>query len=264
MAVATIKRIYLQNFKRFREYTIEPNDRINILVGDNEAGKSSVLEAIDLAAGGNVRRVEAIGIDRLLNIDAVQEFISGERKFTNLPRLAIELYLEGDFGFEMNGKNNSQGILANGIRLICEPNPDYVNEINEALEAHGEYFPYDYYHIRFSTFADEGYTGYKKKLRSVLIDSAGMSSEYATNDFVKRMYLQYTEAEVKERALHNSRYRIMRNEFQNDSLRELNDRVPAEKGYTFGLRSGSSMSVSGDLMIYESGIEIDNKGTGKL
>ena len=263
MAVATIKRIYLQNFKRFQEYTIEPNDRINILVGDNEAGKSSVLEAIDLAAGGNVRRVEAIGIDRLLNIDAVQEFISGERKFTNLPRLVIELYLEGNFGFEMNGKNNSQGILANGIRLICEPNPDYVNEINEALEAHGEYFPYDYYHIRFSTFADEGYTGYKKKLRSVLIDSAGMSSEYATNDFVKRMYLQYTEAEVKERALHNSRYRIMRNEFQNDSLRELNDRVPAEKGYTFGLRSGSSMSVSGDLMIYESGIEIDNKGTGK-
>lgn len=93
MAV-TIKKVKLINFKRFKNYIIEPNNKINILVGDNEVGKSSVLEAIDLVASGNVRRVEVIGLDRLLNIDAVQTFNAGMRTFNNLPTLRIELYLE--------------------------------------------------------------------------------------------------------------------------------------------------------------------------
>ena len=68
----SISKIKLINFKRFRNYVIEPNNRINILVGDNEVGKSSVLEAIDLVASGNVRRVEAMGLDCLINIDAIK------------------------------------------------------------------------------------------------------------------------------------------------------------------------------------------------
>ena len=48
-----IKKIRLINFRRFIDYTIEPNDRINVFVGDNEVGKSSVLEAIDLITSGS-------------------------------------------------------------------------------------------------------------------------------------------------------------------------------------------------------------------
>ena len=51
-----IVKIRLINFKRFIDYTVFPNDRVNILVGDNEVGKSSILEAIDLVANGNVHR----------------------------------------------------------------------------------------------------------------------------------------------------------------------------------------------------------------
>ena len=76
-----------------------PNEKINILVGDNEVGKSSILEAIDLLANGNVRKVESIGIDKLLNIDAVKAFMNGNRIFEELPKLVVELYLEGEFDF---------------------------------------------------------------------------------------------------------------------------------------------------------------------
>lgn len=34
-----ISKIKLINFKRFRDYTIETNEGMNILVGDNEVGK---------------------------------------------------------------------------------------------------------------------------------------------------------------------------------------------------------------------------------
>jgi len=258
-----IKKIRLINFKRFRNYIIEPNKRINILVGDNEVGKSSVLEAIDIVASGNVHRVESIGLDKLLNIEAVRIFKSGVRDFDHLPVLIIELYLSGEFDHSMNGKNNTDGVICDGIRMVCAPNQDYRNEIKDALDAHEDYFPYDYYSIRFSTFADEGYTGYKKKLRCTFIDSSSMDSEYATKDFVRRMYMQYTESNVKERTLHKSQYRLMRNNYRTECLKSLNERLPAEKRYTFGLKGGASMELERDLMIFEDEIEINSKGTGK-
>ena len=72
--VTVIKKIKLINYKRFHNYVIEPNDRINILVGDNEVGKSSVLEAIDLVAGGNVRRVEFCAAFFAVLIDLLDSF----------------------------------------------------------------------------------------------------------------------------------------------------------------------------------------------
>ena len=66
---------------------IEPNDRLNILTGDNETGKSSVLEAIDLVACGNVHKVESIGLDKLICLEAVKIFQTGNRTFENLPKL---------------------------------------------------------------------------------------------------------------------------------------------------------------------------------
>lgn len=37
-----ITKIRLINFRRFKNYTVIPNARINILAGDNEVGKSSM------------------------------------------------------------------------------------------------------------------------------------------------------------------------------------------------------------------------------
>lgn len=260
---STIAEIKLKNYKRFRDYTIIPNPRVNILVGDNEVGKSSVLEAIDLVSSGSVRKVESIGIDKLLSIEAVNAFNDGTRSYDNLPVLIIELYLSGDFDHTTNGRNNSKGIVCDGIRLVCAPNQDFQTAITESLQEQTDYFPYDYYSIRFSTFADEGYNVYKKQLRSILIDSSNMNSDYATNDFIRRMYSQYTEDDIKERAVHKGKYRQLKNHFRTDSLDALNRRIPADKNYAFGLKPSSVYGLESDLMIYEDEIGIDSKGTGK-
>lgn len=135
--------------------------------------------------------------------------------------MKIELYLTGNFDFTMNGKNNLDGIVCDGIMLVCKPNTDYRSEISSILASSDDYFPYEYYSISFSTFADEGYTGYKKKIRSIFIDSSNMNSERATTDFVRRLYMQYTESDVKERAYHKSGYRQMRIGFQTNTLKNL-------------------------------------------
>ncbi len=259
---ASISKIKLENYKRFRQYEFIPNEKTNILVGDNEAGKSTILEAIDLVISGNVRKAESIGIDRMINAESIEEFIKGKKKYNELPEVKIELFLNGNFGFEMEGKNNSDGVTACGIRMICAPDPEYEHEIVDSIKADPNFFPYDYYTVRFSTFADEGYSGYKKKIRSVFIDSSNLNSDYATKDFVKRMYSHYTEGNVKERVIHKSKFRQLKNQFEIENLTELNSRVPEGEDYSFKFRGNDCTNFSDELMIYEKSVPLDNKGTG--
>lgn len=258
----TIEKIRLINFKRFEDYTIYPNERINILVGENEVGKSSVLEAIELVAQGSSRQVESIGLDTLININAIKRF-EETRTYESLPKMAIELYLKGDFDHTMNGRNNSLNIICDGIKLVCEPNDDYINEINNFLNEETNVFPYEYYNIRFSTFADEAYSGYKKKLRAVYINNSDMDSEYVTKNFIAKMYNQYTEENKIERIEHRSKYREMKNNFCRENLKDLNERIPLDKNYKFALQNSYSDVFSNDLMIYEDSIAINNRGTGQ-
>ena len=258
---SSIRKIYLENFKRFRQYTIEPKDNINVLIGDNETGKSSILEAIDLVANGNIHRIENIGIDRLMNTDAVNDFLQGDKQIKNLPTIRVELFLNGSFDFTMNGKNNHEKKSCDGIRLICEPNLDYASEIEEAISADPNYFPFDYYSARFSTFADESFTEYRKKLKCVMIDSTKMNSVYATNDFIQRMYSYYTEDEKKLRTIHKSEYRKVREDFSKNALGYLNSKIQKDN-YLFGLKNGSVVSLENNLTIYEDNVSIDCKGTG--
>ena len=48
-----INKVIIENFKCFKgRFLVELNKCLNILVGDNEAGKSTILEAIHLALTG--------------------------------------------------------------------------------------------------------------------------------------------------------------------------------------------------------------------
>ena len=56
-----ITRLMLQNFKKFPELDLRFSNDRNILVGDNESGKSTILLALDLVLSDSRHRVEALG-----------------------------------------------------------------------------------------------------------------------------------------------------------------------------------------------------------
>ena len=89
-----------------------------------------------------------------------------------------------------------------------------------------------------------------------------MNSDYATNDFVKRMYAHYTENNVKERVVHKSKFRQIKNQFEIENLAELNARVPDGEEYSFKFKGNDSSNFSDELMIYEKSVPLDSKGTG--
>src|ERR1700744_3811393 len=96
-----IKKVKIKNFKCFRQFDLTLNDEINLLVGNNEAGKSTLLEAIHLALTGilNGRILRHELSQHVFNNEAVQEYFDsfGEgRKPQPPPEVSIELFLEGN------------------------------------------------------------------------------------------------------------------------------------------------------------------------
>lgn len=61
-----ITRIVIQGYRLFEEFELEPNPGMNILVGDNDAGKSTLLEAISLALTGRLNGRGSGGVEPVL------------------------------------------------------------------------------------------------------------------------------------------------------------------------------------------------------
>lgn len=89
---------------------MEFDPELNILVGGNEAGKSSVLQALNMVLGASRSKVESIGIEALFNADCIADFLRNDRDIAWLPELLIEAYPDGVEGrHDLDGRNNSKG-----------------------------------------------------------------------------------------------------------------------------------------------------------
>jgi putative ATP-dependent endonuclease of the OLD family len=145
----SIKKIYIKNFKKFEEYEIEFNNKINILIGDNEAGKSTVIEAIDLVLSGNLAKLQGVGLESLFNANKVREFLSGVKNYKDLPEVKIEVFLDigSELIPELNGINHSDpsGVEMDGLFLEIKPDDNYSTQIREILVSGKDNFPYEYY-----------------------------------------------------------------------------------------------------------------------
>lgn len=76
-----ISHLSIHNFKRFRHLELDLNPRLNIIVGDNNSGKTTVLEAIHLALTGNFhgRPLADCLTPYLFTKEVAEEFLAGVR-----------------------------------------------------------------------------------------------------------------------------------------------------------------------------------------
>ena len=103
-----LKGLVVSNFKRFSKLSLKLDSQRNILIGDNEAGKSSVLLAIDLVLSGSRSKVESIGLETLFHKACIDEFFAGPKTMERLPKLFIEAYLPDEGIHGLAGKINSK------------------------------------------------------------------------------------------------------------------------------------------------------------
>lgn len=253
-----IERVKLHNYRRFKDFEVTLNPKLNIFIGENEAGKSSILSAINLVLSGSKNQFEKIGTERLLNSLAVEDFLASDKKYENLPKLYVELWLNEQRNYELNGNQNSERLIKDGLRLECAPIDELSREINAILQETSTNFPFEYYAIKFSTFSGEQYTGYKKYLKHIIIDTAQIGNDYAIHEYVNDMYHTYVSGSEKNK--HENEYRKRKETFRNEVLGDLNKKV---EGYSFAVRTDVKTNLQTDLTLLENNINIDNKGKGK-
>ena len=66
-----IKKLHIEGFKKFKEFDVEFNEHLNILVGENEAGKSTILEAIRIVLNQLYRNADKSILKDLFNFENI-------------------------------------------------------------------------------------------------------------------------------------------------------------------------------------------------
>lgn len=254
----TINKLILHNFKRFRDLEINLNPEKNIFIGDNESGKSSILQAIELVARGSRHRVEEISLERLFNVQAIEEFMSGARRCQDLPEMRVELWLD-NISVDLQGANNSKNDPhANGIKLLVKPDERFSNQIMQILASGQDLFPIEYYCVEFDTFAGVPYTAHNKWIHSVFIDNSQIGSPYAMREYVHRIYTGKVTDE--DRINNRHEYHKSKLDFQHRILDQFSTSIAP---YSFTIRESSDDNIETDISLLDNNIPIENKGTGE-
>lgn len=253
-----IEKIKIHNFKKFKNLEIKCNSDLNLLIGDNESGKSTILQSIDFVLSGSRHKLENIGLESLFNRNIIVEFFD-DKKFENLPSLFIELYLSEQHNPDLNGAINSSGVICDGLQVIIEPDEELSREIGDILAQTENNFPYEYYKINFITFSGERYTGYKRYIKHLVIDSSQINNEYATREYIKNVY--YSALIGTEKNKHFNEYRKYKDDYTDNILADVNSRFIDNK---LIVQTNTKSNLEADLNISDcTGVTIDNKGKGQ-
>lgn len=248
------------NFKRFDFVEIDFKENTNIIIGDNESGKSSILLAIDLVLSGSRSKIETLGLDNLFNIETIHEFFK-LNTYEALPNLIIELYFDNINDEEFWGRNNSyKNKDYFGISLICSPREELSKDISEILKQETNNFPFEYYSISFLKFGGTPYVGFKRQFRHILIDNSTINNEYATNSYIKTLYNSSVSSSEKNK--HLFEYRNYKLDFKAKILKELNEKIGKGK-YEFSIKNNTKSNLESDITITEGNIDLQNRGKGR-
>ncbi|WP_194757145.1 ATP-dependent nuclease [Aliidiomarina indica] len=256
--MANVTKLKLTNFKRFRTLLIDFNPNINTIIGDNEAGKSTILQAIELVASGNRSKLENVGFETLFNKECVDEFLHGTQQFEDLPKIHVEIYLSDETNPDLFGNHNTDKVDASGLHMVCEPNQELAKEINTVLAVGSQNFPFEFYEVKFITFSGEAFSGYRRLFKCLTIDSSQINSEHANREYIKSVYESTVDS--PNRALLKNDYRQQKLSFKNNSLQIVNDTLG---DYDFSLRTGSKYNLETDITLTQDNIPIDERGKGQ-
>lgn len=231
-----IRKVKIHNFKCYRDFEITLEEGLNIVVGDNEAGKSTILEAINLALTGIIsgKSIWNEISQYIFNKEVVDEYIvSLGTAPIALPYITIEIFFGGDENPLMNGDANSdRDNSAEGFCFKIAFNDKYVDEY-EALvqQSNVKSLPIEYYDITWTTFARDAITTRGIPYKSSLIDSSEYRYQSGNDLYLSRIIKGSLEPEDITSIA--QAHRKMRDTFINDpSIEAINNKINQDASLT--------------------------------
>jgi len=230
-----IKKLITKNFKKFGNKVFEFNDDVNILVGDNAMGKSSILEAIELVTNCTFRGKPLIleTVAELINAQATLGYLAGDFKHTSLPEMLIEAFIDGIP--EYRGTNNSLTEDAQGISLKVAFDLDLLGKYEELVKDHNNIrsVPIEFFKIEWHDFAGNPIKALSRKTKSLLIDPSRLHPTYGKNQYIATLL---TSALSKDELAHlNLDYRQLKHVFdEQQHVSQINKSLGSDKTITNG------------------------------
>lgn len=234
-----IKKVKIENFKCFKGYfELELNTGLNILVGNNETGKSTILEAIHIAltgfyGGRNIRNELS---QYLFNRDVVEQYINSVNNSTALqpPSISIEVFFDRSINPEYEGNYNSERISCEGLRFQIAFDEKYTDEYNALVSKKNmKSLPIEYYEATWTTFARQAVTIRSIPVKSAMIDSSSYRYQNGSDVYISRIVKDLLSPE--EVTAVSQAHRKMRDTFINDdSIKVINERINKESSIIDG------------------------------
>lgn len=253
-----IKSLHIEGFRKFITLDVEFNEHMNILVGENEAGKSTILDALKTALNQQYRYADKSVLRDLFNTQLVAAFHAAPSVKT-LPRIYIEVELVLDpqqknasyFYGEVYGQKKQQDEKF-GVRFECK----YDEELGSGMEQsilEGK-IPYEYYALTWTTFANRPYQMIKRPLNFLSIDTTNSATTPSFNYYNRTLFTSRYDEATRAKAKNEFRAKL------EDALEAIN-LPPISDSRKFGIDS-KKVVLESILSVYENSIALENRGSG--
>jgi putative ATP-dependent endonuclease of OLD family len=267
-----ISRIKIENFKCFQAFDLTLNGGLNIFVGNNEAGKSTILEAIHLALTGlfNGKYLKNELTQYLFNNQVVDKYLTDldHGKGAIPPYILIEIFISGEDLPLFEGKDNSEKIKECGISLKIAFDDKYQAEYEQLIKKENvKTLPIEYYNIFWTSFAQENITARSIPIKSAMIDSSSNRYQNGSDIYISRIVRDNLEPE--DIVDISQAHRQMRDSFMGDtSIQAINEKIKqsvkiSDKKVELSVELLSKNAWENSLMTYLNDIPFHYIGKGE-
>ena len=271
-----INKLKIINYKLFQNVTIEMNDNMNIFVGENDSGKTTILEALAMVLTG---KINGSNIANRVNLDwfnarVRKAFIEAVEsgKTPILPTIEIEAYFstpkENEVAIKkFKGTNNSLHEDTEGVKVEIIFDTQYASAYKQLLvEGKVKDIPIEYYKVNYRSFANPEYYAQTTAKKVACIDTTKKDYGPVLNRFVSGSISEYLTEEDMTELRHA--YRANRHEFtENQAVKRLNDKLQQSHSFegkviSLNLRESGVDEWKGDMNISLDGVPLENSGFG--
>ncbi|MCH8572196.1 AAA family ATPase [Nesterenkonia sp. AY15] len=197
-----VQHLYLENFRRFKKADIKFQTGLNLLVGTNDQGKSTVVEAINLALSGRWQgRHFATELNpHFINDEATAEYLETLRKRPSNPPdppvIVVDLYLKATKETQhLTGDNNAEARMAPGIRLRAALDKELRAEYRAYLKNTSSVrrVPTEFYKVEWTGFHGIPINPRAVPVRAAIIDASRIRLQSGTDYYLKQIVAEALE-----------------------------------------------------------------------
>lgn len=268
-----VERLIIKNFKRFENFDIRFSEKINVIVGDNEAGKSTILEAIDLALSGIYcgRYIKNEISQSIFNKKCVDEYLESLKTNNKKgpPEIVIEIHAAGNHLDRFKGDNTLDGSDSCGFAIkikFDERNADLYQEWIEAADYTS--LPIEFYTVTIDSFQrNDAITFRHIPIKSALIDSTSPRNGANGDVYVSKIIKDTLDS--RELIDISQAYRKSKEYFAKDeSISAINSKIEqaanvSNKSISITIDQSSKNAWESGLHTYLDGVPFSQSGKGE-